>query len=331
MTENFATHRVVKLCSAGVAAVMLLAGAVSAFAAAPARITVVAVFNPIRYGDNAYVNGQLLGEEQGGGLVVLEQASPPAFTDWTPVAQTTADPAGYYSFKLRPTQTMQYRTSSQGYGSERGVVVGVAPRIRFTAGAAGKSSVRFSGTIAPARPDGSVEIQRQLRGGGWTRVATARLRGGKTFSGRIRARHSVRLRAFAPANGALLNGTSRAVPLARGAATATAAACRMPSITRISTKPSPPVAGRGMTLRVAASIDGGRLYAADVLWGEADKRDHFTLAPAGRRAKVLFDLRHRYAAAGSYRLRVRVFARAGGCKSSRTLRPLVHVTGAIAR
>lgn len=207
-----------------IATAMLALCAAPASAEPPARITVVGVFNPITYGDNAYVNGQLIGNEQGGGLVVLEQSTPPAFADWTPVAQVNADPAGYYSFKLKPTQTMQYRTSSQGFGSERAVQVDVAPRIRFTADAAGKSSVRFSGTIAPAQPDQSVEIQRQLSGGGWTRVTRARLKGGRTFSGRISSRRSIRLRAFYPANGVLLNGTSKPVQITRGAARARAAA-----------------------------------------------------------------------------------------------------------
>ena len=312
---------------------LALAAASAASADPPARITVVGVFNPITYGDNAYVNGQLIGNEQGGGLVVLEQASPPAFTDWTPVAQVNADPAGYYSFKLRPSQNMQYRTSSQGFGSERAVQVNVAPRVRFSAQASGRSSIRFSGSIAPAFPDQSIEIQKRLAGGGWTRVTTARLKSGRTFAGRVRSKHAISLRAFYAGDGAHLNGVSRTVTISRGAhaATARAAACRAPSITRISTKPSPPVANRATTLRVAATMPAGRVYAVDVLWGEGDTRDHFTLAPAYRESKVVFALRHRYASPGDYRLRVRVFARAGACRSSRTQHPLLHVVAPVAR
>ena len=296
----------------------------------PARITVVAVFNPITYGDNAYVNGQLIGNEQGGGLVVLEQATPPAFTDWTPIAQVNADPAGYYSFKLRPNQNTQYRTSAQGFGSERAVQVNVAPRVRFSAEASGRTSIRFSGSIAPAFADQSIEIQKRLRGGGWARVATARLRGGRIFAGRFNARHTTELRAFYPADGAHLNGISRSVKITRGAsaATARAAACARPSITRITTRPSPPVARQTMTLRVTASMPAGRMYAIDVLWGEPDKRDHFTLAPAFRDRKVIFTVRHRYATPGEYTLRVRVFGRSGGCKNSSTRHPHLLVVRA---
>jgi hypothetical protein len=188
-----------------------LAMAASASADPPTRVTVVAVFNPITYGDNAYVNGQLFGTAQAGQPVILEQATPPAFVDWTPIAQVNSDADAYYSFKLHPTQTMQYRTSSQNGNSERAVEVAVAPRIRLTAGAAGRTSVRFSGTIAPALADRSVEIQRQGSGGGWTRVATARLRSGKTFAGRIRARKPVRLRAFYTGDPLYVAGTSNVV------------------------------------------------------------------------------------------------------------------------
>src|SRR4051794_11809964 len=105
----------------------------SAVADPPSRVTVVAVFDPLTYGETAYVNGQLVGDNQGGQLVAIEQATAPLFADWTTVAQTTADAAGYYSFKLHPSQTMQYRTNTQGIASDRSVQVSVAPRIKLKA------------------------------------------------------------------------------------------------------------------------------------------------------------------------------------------------------
>ena len=190
-------------------ALAALAAAVPSTAAAdpPTRITIVAVFDPIRYGENAYVNGQMFGTAQAGGTVTLEQSAPP-FTDWAPVAQATADPVGYYSFKLRPSQTMQYRTNSQGVPSERVVQVSVAPRIAFRATAAGRSSIRFNGTFAPALAGQSIGIQRRTASG-WKTVATARLRSGRTFAGRIRARRETTLRAFFATDGAHLTTRSR--------------------------------------------------------------------------------------------------------------------------
>ena len=180
----------------------------------PARVTIGAVFDPITYGENAYVNGQLVGDAQGGQVVALEQ-SPPPFTEWTAVAQATTDAVGYYSFKLQPSQTLQYRTSSQGVPSETVAQVSVAPRVGLTASAAGKSSVRFSGTFAPALAGQSVAIQRRSRSGTWTTVANARLNDGRTFKGRLRAHRPVVLRAVFATDGAHLDAFSnsvRAVP-----------------------------------------------------------------------------------------------------------------------
>jgi hypothetical protein len=198
--------------------VALLALTVPAAARAdpPTRVTIGAVFEPITYGENAYVNGQLIGEAQGGQLVALEQ-SPPPFTEWTAVGQITADAAGYYSFKLHPSQTMQYRTSSQGVPSEKVAQVSVAPRLKLTAAAAGKTSVRFSGTFAPALPGQSVSIQRRSSTGAWTTVANARLHEDKTFTGRLRTREAIVLRAVFATDGAHLDASSnsvRAVPRA---------------------------------------------------------------------------------------------------------------------
>jgi hypothetical protein len=189
---------------------------VAALADPPARITIVAVFDPITYGEDAYVNGQLQGNAEAGQPVALEQ-SPPPFTDWTPVAQATADPTGYYSFKLLPSQTMQYRTNSQGIPSETSVQVSVAPRITLKAGA-GRTSVRFSGTFAPALAGQRVSIQRRSASGAWTTIANARLHDGKSFQGRLRAHTAVTLRAMFATDGAHLDGFSNTVRAVPGAA-----------------------------------------------------------------------------------------------------------------
>ena len=192
------------------AAVAMFVAAAPALADPPTRVTIVAVFEPVTYGENAYVNGQLLGAGQAGQAVALEQSAPP-FTDWTPVAQTTTDAAGYYSFRLQPSQTLQYRTNAQGVYSERTVQVSVAPRIRLKASAAGKSSIRFSGTFAPALEGQSVAIQRRNEGGSWTTIANAGLHDGKTFAGRVRAHRATMLRAVFAPDGAYIAASSNAV------------------------------------------------------------------------------------------------------------------------
>jgi hypothetical protein len=183
----------------------------------PTRVTIGAIFDPITYGENAYINGQLIGDAQGGQLVALEQSSPP-FTEWTAVAQSTTDPAGYYSFKLHPSQTLQYRTSSQGVPSEKVAQVSVAPRVKLAALAAGRTSVRFSGKFAPALVGQSIAIQRRSKSGAWITVANARLQDGKTFTGRLRAHTAVVLRAVFATDGAHLDAFSNSVRVVPGAA-----------------------------------------------------------------------------------------------------------------
>lgn len=199
---------------ATLATLAFLVAAVPATADAPTRVTIVAVFQPITYGENAYVNGQLIGDDQAGQAIALEQ-SPPPYTEWTAVAQTTSDAAGYYSFKLRPSQTMQYRTNSQGTPSDSAVQVDVQPRITLKASAAGKTSVRFSGTFGPALDGQSVAVQRRDASGSWTTIANASLRDGRTFQGRLRSRGTITLRAFFATDGAHLDGYSNTVKVTR--------------------------------------------------------------------------------------------------------------------
>jgi hypothetical protein len=204
-------------CLAAIAAVAILAGAAPSPTRAepPTRVTIVAVFEPISYGDNAYVNGQLLGTAEAGQVVAIEQ-SPPPFTAWTPIGQVTSDAAGYYSFQLHPTQTLQYRTSSQGVASERAVQIDVAPRISFKAAAVGRASIRFNGTFTPGLTGQRVAIQRRATTGAWVTVANARLRDGRTFQGRLRARRPVTLRAFVPGTGTYLDRASKPVRVIAG-------------------------------------------------------------------------------------------------------------------
>lgn len=211
---TFARHAVVNLTLTLLALVACALAAAPALADPPARVTIVAVFDPITIGENDYVNGQLLGADnktgQPGQPVQLEQ-SPPPFTDWLPVAQVTSDAEGYYSFALQPTQTLRYRTSSQGVASERSVQISVAPRLTFKARTAGGKSVRFSGTITPALAGQAVAIQRRARSGSWKTVAKARLRQGQTFAGLLHTKKPVVLRAFYSSDGAHRDAFSRSV------------------------------------------------------------------------------------------------------------------------
>jgi len=198
------------------AALALLVTGIAMAQAPPERISIVALFDPIAYGEKTFVNGQLVGEGQGGQVVTLQAAAFP-FTSWGDVAQMTTDPDGYYSFMRRPVATARYRTMWNGQVlSEQEVQVQVRPRLTIKAAKEGKSSLRFTGTLLPAHADQSVVIQRQSRSGSWRNVANARLKGGRSFAGRLRAHGEVRLRAFFASDGDHLSTYSAPVAVALG-------------------------------------------------------------------------------------------------------------------
>jgi hypothetical protein len=95
------------------------------------------------------------------------------------------------------------------------VQVNVVPRITLKAAAAGRTTVRFSGTFAPALDGQKVSIQRRSKSGGWTTIAHAQLHNGKDFQGRLRAHTAVTLRALFATDGVhsdAFSNTVRAVP-----------------------------------------------------------------------------------------------------------------------
>jgi hypothetical protein len=198
-------RRLVLACS-----LALLLAAVPAAADAPKRVTIIAVFNPITFGDYTFVNGQLVGGSQAGQQVTLEQAVPP-YTDWAPVAQTTANSSGYYSFTLQPSQTMRYRASSQGTTSASTALVSVAPRITLTATALASYQIRFSGSFAPALPGETVAVQRRTPTGGWLTITDAQLHSGSVFLGRTEAEHTLTLRALYLGDDLHMRAVSKAV------------------------------------------------------------------------------------------------------------------------
>jgi hypothetical protein len=190
-------------------ATMVAAVPPTASAVPPRRVAIIALFNPITFGEVTFINGRLVGSGQANQPVTLEQSAPP-FTDWTPVQQTTSNGSGYYSFELRPADTMKYRATAQGTPS-KAVQIAVAPRITFKASAVGASSVRFSGTFGPARPGELVTIQRRSSTGAWATISSAGLRNGSVFSGRLRAHYRITLRAFYSGDDQHLSGRSNAI------------------------------------------------------------------------------------------------------------------------
>jgi hypothetical protein len=326
------------------AALVFLAAAAPA-AAAPERITIISAFNPLLFGENAFVNGQLLstvtgddgqpalkGEPNADKSVTLEE-SPFPFITWTAVATVGADRRGFYSFQRLPSMATHFRTVSEGATSEKEVGVDVQPLIAWRVSPAGRSSVRFAGTLAPAHPGAQVELQRQSRSGAWTTTANVRLgdavKGASPFHGRLRVRSPARLRLHFLADGDHLEAYSRTLLAApQGARVrASAAACPSPRVTGLAFRPSPPREDRGATLVMRAATPVGGILSLDVRWGDG-QRDHFTFAPSLREPSVTHRFRHRYATARSYGLRATARGESGACRRTSPVRRLgVRVAG----
>jgi hypothetical protein len=186
-----------------------MAAPAGAGAAPPRSVAIIAVFNPITFGDVTFINGRLMGPGQAGQPVVLEQSLPP-FSDWSPAFETTADSSGYYSFEVQPGDTTQFRASAQGTPSKP-VQIKVTPKLTFTAWPAGVGNVRFSGSLRPARPAGLVTIQRRSSTGAWSTIGSAGLGTGTSFTGHLRAHFKLTLRAIYRGDDLHPTGFSRAV------------------------------------------------------------------------------------------------------------------------
>jgi hypothetical protein len=90
-----------------------------------------------------------------------------------------------------------------------------------------------------------------------------------------------------------------------GAPTGAAAShpCALVSVTKLEFRRAP-VAGRSAVLLFTASDPDGRIWSFDVRWGDG-QRDHFTVAPAYRKARVTRRFGHVYRRRGSHTLTAR--------------------------
>ena len=157
----------------------------------PDRITIIAIFKTINFGERAFLSGRFRRQENPdadavgyqGRTVTLEEAPHP-FAAFTAVASTITDREGYYAFSARPGLNSRYRVvaSDPAVQSDAklirvrlGVVV-EASRERVKKG----RSVQLSGEVTPAHDGNRVEIQRRTRSGRWQTVSRTKLKTANT-------------------------------------------------------------------------------------------------------------------------------------------------------
>ena len=154
----------------------------------PDRITIIAIFKTINFGERAFVSGRFRRQENPdaeavgyqGKTVTLEEAPHP-FAAFTAIGSTVTDREGYYAFSAKPGLNSRYRVVSadpavQSDAKLIRVRLGVeaeASRDRVKKG----RSVELSGTVTPAHEGNRVEVQRRTKSGRWQTVVRTRLEG----------------------------------------------------------------------------------------------------------------------------------------------------------
>lgn len=123
------------------------------------------------------IGGRLTGAGNSGAKVTLREDEYP-FTGDKPVASTTTDAQGNYSFRRAPARNTQYQVTS---GSVRSVRVRVNVRIRMSLSVSDSTPrrgqlVRFKGRACPDQDGLPVRIQRRTSGGAWRTVRNTTLK-----------------------------------------------------------------------------------------------------------------------------------------------------------
>jgi hypothetical protein len=189
----------------------------------PLGLNISATPNPVVFGSPTTITGTLTGTGNAGKQVVLQQRAFPYTTGFANVGNPiVTDAAGNFAFPLLSVPaTTQYRVvATEGRDVVSpiltlGVAVSVKTNVSTTRVTRGRS-VRFSGTIRPARAGAQWAIQKETRDGRWVTVAGSITRGGSSsfsgFSRRVRIPRGGNYRVFVLiVDGNLTSGIGRTV------------------------------------------------------------------------------------------------------------------------
>jgi len=191
----------------------------------PLGLQIQANPNPVVFGSASTITGTLTGTGNSGRQVTLQQRPFPYTADWAQVGNPlVTDANGNFAFPLLSVPfTTQFRvvTGERGQVQSPVLTLGVAVRVKTSVSATRVTrgrSVRFSGTIRPARPGAQFAVQKQTSTGGWVTVAGSITKGGSTsFSGysrRVRIRRGGRYRVFVLiVDGNLTSGIGREITI----------------------------------------------------------------------------------------------------------------------
>jgi hypothetical protein len=173
--------------------------------------------NPVTYGKSVQISGSLTGKPNANVPIALQQ-SPFPFTAFTTVASGVSSPTGAYAFSVVPLINSRYRVATTAATPQ---VLGkvleqtVNQRVGFSVGDKTPkkgATVRFYGTVTPARDGDFVMLQRLSKTGAFNLVTQIKLVDSgdarSSYSKRIRVRHNGTYRVIVPATPSLGAGVS---------------------------------------------------------------------------------------------------------------------------
>ncbi|HEX6714791.1 MAG TPA: hypothetical protein VF066_15470 [Thermoleophilaceae bacterium] len=186
----------------------------------PGAITLTASRGTLTFGRSTTLAGQLSGANVAGVKVTLQQDPAPYENpeQFANAATATTDASGRFSFTQSPSANTRYVVTAPGRPKPTSGPLEV--KVRFavvvslsTAHPRSGGSVRFSGTVSPARTGAFVRLQRRV-GARWRTVKRATLTAGtapntSAFSVKVRVRRSGRYRVLMPGDATNTQNASR--------------------------------------------------------------------------------------------------------------------------
>lgn len=144
-------------------------------------LTIDAAPNPVLWGASTTISGRLRGPENNGRTIDLQHDPHPYGTDYnpTPLARTTTNGDGYYTFTVAPGRNTNYRVVARVDPERFSENVKVGVRMNITRRVSDRTPrrgqrVTFSGRVTPAHDDRVVRIQRLGSDGVFRTVARTR-------------------------------------------------------------------------------------------------------------------------------------------------------------
>lgn len=147
-----------------------------------ARLSIAADPEPVLWGNNATISGRLRGPENAGRAIELQHDPHPYGADYNPdpLARTTTNAQGFYSFTIAPARNTNYRAVATGETRHLSENFKLHVRMRINRTVSDRtprrgSRITFVGAVAPAHDGGVIRIQRLASDGIYRTVARTTL------------------------------------------------------------------------------------------------------------------------------------------------------------